>query len=61
MEEFAGYGFNKSYLLCVRLLAYQTAYMKTHYPVESLPRCLRQKPAMPKAVKYINEARGMSI
>ena len=32
MEEFAGYGFNKSHSCAYALLAYQTAYLKTHYP-----------------------------
>jgi len=39
MAEFAGYGFNKSHSCAYALLAYQTAYLKTHYPVESWPRC----------------------
>src|SRR3954470_12964330 len=34
MEQFAGYGFNKSHSAAYALLAYQTAYLKTHYPVE---------------------------
>ena len=32
MEQFAGYGFNKSHSAAYALLAYQTAYLKTHYP-----------------------------
>ena len=32
MEKFAGYGFNKSHSVAYALLAYQTAYLKTHYP-----------------------------
>ena len=32
MAEFAGYGFNKSHSCAYALLAYQTAYLKTHYP-----------------------------
>src|SRR5207248_3750547 len=34
MEQFAGYGFNKSHSAAYALLAYHTAYLKTHYPVE---------------------------
>jgi DNA polymerase-3 subunit alpha len=34
MAQFAGYGFNKSHSAAYALLAYQTAYLKTHYPVE---------------------------
>src|SRR5579864_1420856 len=34
MAQFAGYGFNKSHSAAYALLAYHTAYLKTHYPVE---------------------------
>jgi DNA polymerase III subunit alpha len=34
MEKFAGYGFNKSHAAAYALLAYQTAYLKTHFPAE---------------------------
>jgi DNA polymerase-3 subunit alpha len=34
MEKFASYGFNKSHAACYALIAYQTAYLKAHYPVE---------------------------
>ena len=34
MEQFAGYGFNKSHSAAYGLVSYQTAYLKTHYPVE---------------------------
>ncbi|HEY1424055.1 MAG TPA: DNA polymerase III subunit alpha [Candidatus Acidoferrum sp.] len=62
MEEFAGYGFNKSHSCAYALLAYQTAFMKTHYPVEFIAALLTSETGnAEKAVKYINEARGMSI
>jgi DNA polymerase III subunit alpha len=62
MEEFAGYGFNKSHSCAYALLAYQTAYLKTHYPVEFMAALLTSETGNPeKAVKYINEARGMAI
>jgi DNA polymerase-3 subunit alpha len=62
MEEFAGYGFNKSHSCAYALLAYQTAYMKTHYPVEFIAALLTSETGnAEKAVKYINEARGMNI
>jgi DNA polymerase-3 subunit alpha len=62
MEEFAGYGFNKSHSCAYALLAYQTAYMKAHYPVEFMAALLTSETGnADKAVKYINEARGMSI
>jgi DNA polymerase III subunit alpha len=34
VEPFAGYGFNKSHAVCYALIAYQTAYLKAHYPIE---------------------------
>src|ERR1700723_1905199 len=62
MEEFAGYGFNKSHSCAYALLAYQTAYLKTHYPVEFMAALLTSETGnADKAVKYINEARGMGI
>jgi DNA polymerase-3 subunit alpha len=62
MEEFAGYGFNKSHSCAYALLAYQTAYLKTHYPVEFLAALLTSDAGnTEKVVKYINEARGMGI
>ena len=33
-EAFASYAFNKSHSTCYALIAYQTAYLKTHFPVE---------------------------
>ena len=62
MEEFAGYGFNKSHSCAYALLAYRTAYLKTHYPVEFMAALLTSEAGnSEKVVKYINEARGMSI
>ena len=62
MAEFAGYGFNKSHSAAYALLAYQTAYLKTHYPVEFVAALLTSETGnTEKVVKYINEARGMGI
>ena len=62
MAEFAGYGFNKSHSCAYALLAYQTAYLKTHYPVEFMAAMLSSESGnTEKVVKYINEARGMGI
>jgi len=62
MEEFAGYGFNKSHSCAYALLAYQTAYLKTHYPVEFMAALLTSETGnAEKQVKYINESRGMGI
>jgi DNA polymerase III subunit alpha len=62
MAEFAGYGFNKSHSAAYALLAYQTAYLKTHYPVEFVAALLTSETGnTEKVVKYINESRGMGI
>jgi DNA polymerase III subunit alpha len=60
--EFSGYGFNKSHSCAYALLAYQTAWLKTHYPVEFMAALLTSETGnTEKAVKYIHEARGMGI
>ncbi|HEY6466169.1 MAG TPA: DNA polymerase III subunit alpha [Candidatus Acidoferrales bacterium] len=62
MEEFAGYGFNKSHSCAYAYLAYQTAWLKTHYPVEFMAAMLTAETGnTEKVVKYINESRGMGI
>ncbi|MGF7185645.1 DNA polymerase-3 subunit alpha [Desulfitispora alkaliphila] len=40
IEHFAGYGFNKSHSAAYALIAYQTAYLKAHYPVEYMASLL---------------------
>ena len=40
MEKFAGYGFNKSHAAAYALIAYQTAYLKMHYPAEFMAACM---------------------
>jgi len=62
MEKFAGYGFNKSHSAAYALLAYQTAYLKTHYPVEFMAGLLTSETSKPEnVVKYIGECREMNI
>ncbi|HEV2215061.1 MAG TPA: DNA polymerase III subunit alpha [Terracidiphilus sp.] len=62
MEKFAGYGFNKSHSAAYALLAYQTAYLKTHYPVEFMAALLTSETSKPEnVVKYISECREMGI
>src|SRR5260370_33271423 len=62
MEQFAGYGFNKSHSAAYALLAYQTAYLKTHYPLEFMAALLTsQSGNTDNVVKYINECRDMGI
>ncbi len=58
MEKFAGYGFNKSHSAAYALVAYQTAYLKTHYPVEFMAALLTSETSKPEnVVKYIGECR----
>lgn len=40
IEPFAGYGFNRSHAACYALIAYQTAYLKAHYPCEFMAALL---------------------
>src|SRR5271157_3778316 len=62
MAQFAGYGFNKSHSAAYALLAYQTAYLKTHYPVEFMAALLTSvSGSTDDVVKYINECREMGI
>src|SRR4029077_7304170 len=62
MEQFAGYGFNKSHSAAYALLAYHTAYLKTHYPVEFMAALLTSETGnTDSVVKYINECREMGI
>ena len=62
MAKFSGYGFNKSHSAAYALVAYQTAYLKTHYPVEFMAALLTSETSKPEnVVKYIGECREMNI
>jgi len=62
MEKFSGYGFNKSHSAAYALVAYQTAYLKTHYPVEFMAALLTTETSKPEnVVKYISECKEMGI
>jgi DNA polymerase-3 subunit alpha len=62
MEQFAGYGFNKSHSAAYALLAYHTAWLKTHYPVEFMAALLTSEISKPEnVVKYIQECREIEI
>src|ERR1700678_943974 len=62
MEKFAGYGFNKSHSAAYSLLAYHTAWLKTHYPVEFMAALLTSETSKPEnVVKYIGECREIGI
>ena len=62
METFGRYGFNKSHSAAYALLAYQTAYLKAHYPIEFMAALLTSEAQnAEKIVKYISECREMKI
>ena len=62
MEHFAQYGFNKSHSTAYALLAYQTAYLKVHHPVEFMASLLSSEIGnTDKIVMYIAECRDMGI
>jgi len=62
IEKFAGYGFNKSHSAAYGLISYQTAWLKTHYPVEFMCGLLTcDGDNTDKVVRFIAEARNMGI
>ncbi len=62
LEHFAGYGFNKSHSAAYALVAYQTAYLKAHYPVEYMAALLTSvMGASEKMSGYIDVCRKMGI
>lgn len=62
MSLFAEYGFNKSHSAAYAYVAYQTAYLKAHYPVEFMAATLSaDMNDTDKIVKSINECRKMTI
>ena len=62
IEQFAGYGFNKSHSAAYALVAYRTAYLKTHYPVEFMAAMLTAEIGSPdKLTFYLGECREMGI
>jgi DNA polymerase III subunit alpha len=62
MEPFAQYGFNKSHSAAYAYIAYQTAYLKVHYPVEFMTANFSADMGdTDRIVKLISECRGMNI
>lgn len=61
-EKFASYAFNKSHATCYSWVAYQTAYLKAHYPAEfmagNMSRCLND---IGKITKLMSECKSMGI
>ncbi len=62
LEKFAGYGFNKSHAAAYALVAYQTAYLKAHHPVEFFCAMMTNDMAdTEKLSEYIAEAKSIGI
>ena len=62
MEKFAGYGFNKSHSVAYALLAYQTAWLKAHYPAAFMAAVLSaDMQNTDKVVTLIDECRAMKL
>ncbi len=62
MEKFAGYGFNKSHSAAYALISYQTAYLKTHYPLPFFGALITSEmDNSDKVIRYINDCREMGI
>jgi len=62
MEKFAEYGFNKSHSAAYALVAYQTAWLKAHYPAEFMAAVLSaDMDNTDKVVNFLGEARAMNL
>ena len=62
MEKFAGYGFNKSHSAAYALVAYQTLWLKAHYPAAFMAAVLSSDmDNTDKVVTFIDEARSMKL
>jgi len=62
IDKFGGYGFNKSHSAAYALIAYQTAYLKSHFPVQFMAALLTQDMGnQDKTIKNIAECREMNI
>jgi DNA polymerase-3 subunit alpha len=62
MEKFAGYGFNKSHSAAYALIAYQCAWLKTHYPAEFMAATLTSEMSdSARIVTLIEECRRMGL
>ncbi len=61
-EKFASYAFNKSHATCYSWVAYQTAYLKAHYPAEYMAAVMsRNLDNITEITKLMDECRAMGI
>ena len=62
MEKFAGYGFNKSHSAAYALVAYQTGWLKCHYPAQFMAATISSDmDKTDKVVTFIDECRAMGL
>ncbi|WP_158824871.1 DNA polymerase III subunit alpha [Mucilaginibacter lacusdianchii] len=60
-KAFAQYAFNKSHSTCYAFVAYQTAYLKAHYPSEYMAAVLNNQNSIEKISFFMEETRRMGI
>ncbi|MDR3712454.1 MAG: DNA polymerase III subunit alpha [Puia sp.] len=60
-EAFAQYAFNKSHSTCYAFVAYQTAYLKAHYPSEYMAAVLNHAGSIEKITFFMEECRRMGL
>jgi len=60
-EAFAQYAFNKSHSTCYAYVAYQTAYLKAHYPSEYMAAVLNNAGSIEKITFFMEECKAMGI
>jgi DNA polymerase-3 subunit alpha len=60
-EAFAQYAFNKSHSTCYALVAYQTGYLKAHYPGEYMSAVLNHSGSIEKVTFHMEECKRMSL
>lgn len=60
-EAFAQYAFNKSHSTCYAMVAYQTAYLKAHYPSEYMAAVLNNANSIDKITFFMEECRAMGL
>jgi DNA polymerase-3 subunit alpha len=60
-EAFAQYAFNKSHSTCYAFIAYQTAYLKSHYPSEFMASVLNHAGSIEKITFFMEECNRMGL
>ena len=60
-EAFAQYAFNKSHSTCYAFIAYQTAYLKSHYPSEYMAAVLNHAGSIEKITFFMEECKRMGL